>query len=749
MTAVAPQGPLPGSQTPGDPSAASQPLSWEGDKMFNIYIYDYCYKRGFRKTARELLLEAEIPSDSTPPINARQGLLFEWWSVFWVLFTAKANGNGTDDAMLYTQHQAHQAAMKQNQNRAQASQSMPMPSSQLLQHPPIGRGGVNGIGGPQRGFAPNGVMPNGIPPGNGQPPGPTAFAGGPMQPNGIMPGPPPSGMGQQQPFIQQRPPQAGQQRPPNGGPPFQSPTMAHSPPNPGQQSQPPHGQPHHAPPPMSQLGPPQRGGMLPPGQQGMNPGQQTPTQSYQNLTGRPPSRTSTPQTGMMNPSPSMAPRQPMMPGNDPRQDMEFQSIPPQVINMLKSELNMADKNMHSLTLNEKQRIVALHRQRSQKPPGPPNAPNAAAGPSMPPPRRNNNKRNSTSPGEDPDDGRNGNGSSPPDRKRMRRSPMEQQIPSAPMAYPHPGQPPQPQSGGPPGPGGPQPPQMGNGMMRPMSGGMNGGFPPQGQQSMQQQMGGPMGMLGMNPMMNSMPNSMSPQMHNQPTMMQYRQLHNMQQQQHPNRMSGGMNAGSPGSDPTFNPGVPMPPGPGGPGQQPQQQPGQPGQPGGPQFAPGSRLTGPPNTKQPMSMLPPPSPAKDQNGPKQDNKGLSNGHPEGSPRNQPLSGPNPPGTAPPTPGSSGQGQGQGQPGQNQNQNMAPSPGLLINPNTSSMNPVAMPLPPAPPSATENLFSTDFIQNVANELGDFDVGLFRGDGDINFERDFGQWFNPDDVGSMELGK
>ncbi|KAJ7460737.1 hypothetical protein FB451DRAFT_1563197 [Mycena latifolia] len=733
MAGVAPPGSIPVSQTPGDQAAASQQLSWEGDKMFNIYIYDYCYKRGFRKTARELLLEADIPSDSTPPINARQGLLFEWWSVFWVLFTAKANGNGTDDAMLYTQHQAHQTAMKQNQNRPPPPQPMPMPPSQMQ---PIGRGGVNGIAvGGQR-FAPNGVIPNGIPPGNGQPPGPTAFVGGPMQPNGIMPGPPaPPGMGPQ--FMPQRPPtMGGPPRAPNGGPPFQSPTMAHSPPNPGQQSQPPQ---QHPPPPMGQLGPPQRG-MLPPGQQGMNmgqqgmPGQQTPTPSYQNLAGRPPSRTSTPQ-GMMNPSPSMAPRQPMMPGGDPRQEMnsnnELQAIPLQVVNMLKADLGMGDKNIHSLTLQDKQRILSLHKQRAQKAGQPPN--NAAAGPSMQPPRRNN-KRNSTSPGEDPqqpDDGR--NGSSPPDRKRIRRSPMDQQIPGAPMNYAqHPNQPPQPQPGG---PGGPQQQAMGNGgMMRPMSGPMNGGFPQQGQPNMQQQMSGSMGMLGnMNPMMsNAMPNTMSPQMHPQPTM--YRQgMHNLQ---HPNRM--GMNAGSPGSDPSFNPGgVPMPPGPGGPGQQQQQQPG-----GQQQFAPGSRLSGPPNAK-PMSMLPPPSPAKDQNAQNKDNKGPSNGHPEGSPRNQPLSGPNPPGTAPPTPG--GPNQGQGQPGQNQN--MA-SPGMLMNPGTSSMNPAAMPLPPpAPPSDT--LFSAEFIQSVATGLDEFDVGLFRGDGDINFERDFGQWFNPDDVGSMELGK
>ncbi|KAF8414427.1 hypothetical protein L210DRAFT_3467416, partial [Boletus edulis BED1] len=58
-----------------DIQSSSDP-SWEGDRMFNIYIYDYCNKRGFRKTARELLTEAEIPPDSAPPINAKQGLLF-------------------------------------------------------------------------------------------------------------------------------------------------------------------------------------------------------------------------------------------------------------------------------------------------------------------------------------------------------------------------------------------------------------------------------------------------------------------------------------------------------------------------------------------------------------------------------------------------------------------------------------------------------------------------------------------------
>ncbi|PFH50938.1 hypothetical protein AMATHDRAFT_143735 [Amanita thiersii Skay4041] len=80
MASTAPAGaaqPLPQPSIPNDGS-----LSWEGDRMFNIYIYDYCHKRGFKKTARELLQEADIPADSKPPINARQGLLFESVSIF-------------------------------------------------------------------------------------------------------------------------------------------------------------------------------------------------------------------------------------------------------------------------------------------------------------------------------------------------------------------------------------------------------------------------------------------------------------------------------------------------------------------------------------------------------------------------------------------------------------------------------------------------------------------------------------------
>ncbi|KAI1786476.1 hydroxymethylglutaryl-coenzyme A reductase-domain-containing protein [Ganoderma leucocontextum] len=65
---------------PHAPTPVDQPtMQWDRDRMFSIYIHGYCVKRGFHKTAHELHVEAAIPATATPPINVKQGLLFEWW----------------------------------------------------------------------------------------------------------------------------------------------------------------------------------------------------------------------------------------------------------------------------------------------------------------------------------------------------------------------------------------------------------------------------------------------------------------------------------------------------------------------------------------------------------------------------------------------------------------------------------------------------------------------------------------------
>lgn len=82
------------SAQPHSPASDHPPgLNWEGEEMcvptsllprmliirrFNVYIFDYCTKRGYNKTARTLQEEAGLSAESRrPPIDAKQGLLYE------------------------------------------------------------------------------------------------------------------------------------------------------------------------------------------------------------------------------------------------------------------------------------------------------------------------------------------------------------------------------------------------------------------------------------------------------------------------------------------------------------------------------------------------------------------------------------------------------------------------------------------------------------------------------------------------
>ncbi|KAF8997880.1 hypothetical protein BDQ17DRAFT_836862 [Cyathus striatus] len=53
----------------------------------------------------------------------------------------------------------------------------------------------------------------------------------------------------------------------------------------------------------------------------------------------------------------------------------------------------------------------------------------------------------------------------------------------------------------------------------------------------------------------------------------------------------------------------------------------------------------------------------------------------------------------------------------------------------------------SIANTIFTNDFINSVASSLEDFGPELFRQDADISFERDFGQWFNPDDSMGLDM--
>ncbi|TBU56773.1 hypothetical protein BD310DRAFT_823001 [Dichomitus squalens] len=730
-----------------NPTPIDQPaLQWDGDRMFNIYIYDYCIKRGFRRTASELQQEASIPATAQPPINAKQGLLFEWWSVFWVLFTAKSNGAGPEEALLYTQHQQQvQAAAQKPQARpGQPGAAHPVRFPNGVQRPPnptvAPPNGIVAPSGQQPGPPPNGTQ-NAVPfPANGpQPNGVPGSSGGPAPPQG--------------PTMPQAPPPNQRTGPPqqrlNGGP-FQSPQMAHSPPNTQPGGPPPHN-------PMAPVGQNQpltqmRGTMHPPN--GPPGPQQTPQPGYQAFVGRSPNNPGSP---AVHQSPSMAHRQvPGMAGLQPMSPemltQELNRIPPPSLHKLRQDLGMGDKDITTMTTEEKQALVSQFRRGgNMKPPnapGPSNAPpgHPGPGPMQPPsglramshpqngqqsgqqplqPSQGQNqqqrgaKRNSTSPGQEAEQLPSArNESSPRENKRVRRSPAEghAQPPMTPMYPPqHP-----PQQPGPPG----QPMQLPNGMMqRPaqMQGMQYNGPPMAGMNN--PMLGHGLGTPQMSPMQTPMnPPMMQPGQSGMvnPAMHQYRQQ--MQNIHKPPNMPQHMmpsNAASPAAD------------------------GQGGQ-------PGNRMA----QGKPMGMMPPPPPSpamaakNPPGGSKQEDGAPQNGRVDSSPQNAAAGMPGqnhsgvPPQTttpAPPTPNASGSGQ-----------MTAPSPSQILSSSTPQMSNHPPPQmsnhhpPPPPPPATNPADALDpSAFNVDFPFGDFDVtGGLMGDSSLNFERDFAAWFDPENA-------
>ncbi|GAA6012346.1 hypothetical protein JCM11491_007103 [Sporobolomyces phaffii] len=78
-------------QNPGSSTQA-----WEGDATLHSYCYDYMRKRGWNEAASRFAKDAGIKEDDWkgPPIEAPQGLLYEWWSVFWDVFIARSQKSG-------------------------------------------------------------------------------------------------------------------------------------------------------------------------------------------------------------------------------------------------------------------------------------------------------------------------------------------------------------------------------------------------------------------------------------------------------------------------------------------------------------------------------------------------------------------------------------------------------------------------------------------------------------------------------
>ncbi|GAA5825713.1 hypothetical protein JCM11251_000346 [Rhodosporidiobolus azoricus] len=139
------------AQQASAPSAGPSNFAWEGDSTLHSYCYDYMRKRGWNESASRFASDAGIDEAAWtgPPIEAPQGLLYEWWSVFWDVFIARSQkaGQRNPNADLYVE------AMRAKRDPlvVQFAGQNPPPSMNLprsLAHPP--RPPPSQAGGPPR-----------------------------------------------------------------------------------------------------------------------------------------------------------------------------------------------------------------------------------------------------------------------------------------------------------------------------------------------------------------------------------------------------------------------------------------------------------------------------------------------------------------------------------------------------------------------------------------------------------------------
>ncbi|TKY54922.1 Transcriptional corepressor LEUNIG [Spatholobus suberectus] len=110
--------------------------NWEADKMLDVYIYDYLMKRQLHASARIFQAEGNVSTDPVV-IDAPSGFLFEWWSVFWDIYIARASQKHSEAAASsYSKSQQIKARVMQKQQEQElqnTNQNQQMQMQLLLQ----------------------------------------------------------------------------------------------------------------------------------------------------------------------------------------------------------------------------------------------------------------------------------------------------------------------------------------------------------------------------------------------------------------------------------------------------------------------------------------------------------------------------------------------------------------------------------------------------------------------------------------
>ncbi|GAA99295.1 uncharacterized protein L969DRAFT_47203 [Mixia osmundae IAM 14324] len=121
--------------------AGRQQFEWHGEGTLNAYIYDYLRRRNFANAAQAFAQDARVDPNQAVPIDSPQGLLFEWWTVFWDIFMARTGLAGSPAANMYVQAQQARQQQQQmaRQQQAQAAPNMPFANASPASTPFAGQ----------------------------------------------------------------------------------------------------------------------------------------------------------------------------------------------------------------------------------------------------------------------------------------------------------------------------------------------------------------------------------------------------------------------------------------------------------------------------------------------------------------------------------------------------------------------------------------------------------------------------------
>ena len=67
----------------------------------DVYVHDYLKKRNMNETAAHFARESSVDQDGRVPIDICHGFLYEWWTVFWDFYNARASKPTSNEAISF------------------------------------------------------------------------------------------------------------------------------------------------------------------------------------------------------------------------------------------------------------------------------------------------------------------------------------------------------------------------------------------------------------------------------------------------------------------------------------------------------------------------------------------------------------------------------------------------------------------------------------------------------------------------